>query len=357
MRRACAIRFGLTWFVLLLGLHCFAATPSIAWSEDELVFMKEHPVIRLGVDPGFAPFEFFSADGQYSGIAADYLALISDITGLRFEPVRDLSWPRAYDLALGGEIDVLPAVGKTPEREQHFLLSKPYYHFKRVIVTRDTDTWITGMGDLEGRSVAVQRHSSQHSYLQAFPKINLSLYETVDSALTAVATGEELAFLGNLATTNYLIRSHGMTNLRFISFEAESRQSLHIAVRKDWPVLAGIIDKAMGTIPEEEQLAISKKWIDLETELDYGPIIRIVLMVGSLILIVLGVSWYWIMRLRREIRHRILIQEDLERAKQEADEANEFKSSFMARMSHEIRTPLNAITGMEIGRASCRERV
>ncbi len=36
----------------------------------------------------------------------------------------------------------------------------------------------------------------------------------------------------------------------------------------------------------------------------------------------------------------------MEKAKLEADAANEFKSSFMARMSHEIRTPLNAITGM-----------
>jgi signal transduction histidine kinase len=58
------------------------------------------------------------------------------------------------------------------------------------------------------------------------------------------------------------------------------------------------------------------------------------------------VSFYWIILLRKEVKKRILIQINLESAKQEAERANEFKSSFIARMSHEIRTPLNAVIGM-----------
>lgn len=49
---------------------------------------------------------------------------------------------------------------------------------------------------------------------------------------------------------------------------------------------------------------------------------------------------------KKEIKERQKIQTDLQQAKLAAEEANQFKSSFMARMSHEIRTPLNAITGM-----------
>ncbi|NLX92243.1 MAG: transporter substrate-binding domain-containing protein [Firmicutes bacterium] len=329
-----------------LATPCFAADNSISWAEDELTFMKEHPVIRLGVDPKFVPFEFIDEDGEYKGIAADYLALISEKTGLQFEVVKGLTWPEAYNMALAGGVDALPAIGKTSEREKYFLFSEPYYYYKRVIVTRDIDTWISGIEDLEGLAVAVQRNSSHHSYLLSYPNINLSLYESVEAALTAVATGTEKAFIGNLATTNYLIRANGLTNLRFVSFEAEKQQALYFAVRKDWPELISIFNKAMNTIPESEKLAINNKWIELDTDLDYGPIIRILSIVGAFIAVVLSVSFFWIARLRKEIRQREQIQLDLEKAKREADEANEFKSRFMARMSHEIRTPLNAITGM-----------
>jgi signal transduction histidine kinase/CheY-like chemotaxis protein len=329
-----------------IAAPCFAAGSSISWEEDELAFMEAHPVIRLGVDPGFVPFEFINADGEYKGIAADYLDLISNRTGLQFEAVKGLTWPEAYDMALAGEVDVLPAIGKTIEREEHFLFSEPYYYYKRVIVTRDTDTEISGIDDLAGYSVAVQRNSSHHSYLLSYPQINLSLYDSVEAALTNVATGTEKAFIGNLATTDYLIRSNGLTNLRFVSFEAERQQALYFAVRKDWPVLARILDKAMDSITESERLAINNKWIELDTHMDYGPIVRIISVIGAIIAIVLFVSFFWIARLHKEIRQRKQIQLDLKKAKSEADEANAFKSSFMARMSHEIRTPLNAITGM-----------
>ena len=168
----------------------------------------------------------------------------------------------------------------------------------------------------------------------------------MEAAIAAVATGEEKAYIGNLATTNYLIRSHGITNLRFVAFEAEKQQSLYFAVRKDWPELVSIFNKALGTITDSEKLAINNKWIDLEADINYGPIIRILVAIGSLIAVVLAVSFFWIARLRKEIQQRKQIQLDLEKAKREAEAANEFKSSFMARMSHEIRTPLNAITGI-----------
>jgi signal transduction histidine kinase len=49
--------------------------------------------------------------------------------------------------------------------------------------------------------------------------------------------------------------------------------------------------------------------------------------------------------INREIKRKNLIQEDLEKAKERAEESDRLKSAFLANMSHEIRTPLNGILG------------
>lgn len=344
MKKILVILISMSVF-LTMSPTTYGADSTILWTDEELEFIAAHPIITMGVDPQFVPYEFIDND-IYSGIASEYVELIEQKTGIDFQVVPDLTFIQAYYEALAGNIDVLPAVSKTPAREEFFLFSDMYYETQRVIVTRDNNTSIDNLKDLYGETVAVQEASSHQSFLSEYSEITMSTYSTVGEALVEVSAGAEFAFVGFLATSDYIAKSLGLTNLRFASIPNDQPIGLHFAVRQDWAILVIILNKCLDSITTEEKIAISSRWVTIQTETDYGPVWEIIIMVGSVVFLITAISLIWVFRLKKEMHKRKIIQIDLENAKRDADEANAVKSRFMARMSHEIRTPLNAITGM-----------
>ena len=187
MKKASALLLGILLLSLVFGAFGAPALAAPSEQESELeltveerAFLRDHPVIHLGVDPSFVPYEFIDTDGTYKGIAADYIALIQERTGLNMVVTPDLTWAEAYEKAVKGEIDVLPCVGQTPEREKYFLFSEGYFTFQRAVFYNEETKGINRFEDLYGKTVAVQLNSSHHSYMKQFPQIALSLYPTVE---------------------------------------------------------------------------------------------------------------------------------------------------------------------------------
>lgn len=332
------------YLILIVGiLLCLAnfvyADASLQLSREEYQFLEEHQTVRLGIDPKFMPFEFLDEQDIHTGIAADLLALISERTGLSFTYDPTLSWTETISQAREGSIDVLSAVGYTRDRAEYLTYLPAYIHFQRAIIVQKSNTSVTSFSDLLGRQVAVQRGSSHEDFLTAYPSITPRLYNTVEEALLAVNHGEEVAFVGNEATSVYLSRLLGLTELTIIPITEDGEQSLHIAVHRSEPILASILQKAFDSISEAELAAILNSWIRYETKIDYWPVIRIAIVIAIIIVLAFALSSYWIVRLKKAIREK-------EEAQKRAEEADREKSRFLARISHEIRTPLNGVRGM-----------
>ena len=340
--RSGALSTSLLIFLLILScLTSLGASPSLVFTEQELTFIETHTEIRLGVDPQFMPFEFFDEKGLHRGIAADILSLVSARSGLTFTSDPDLSWPDALNGARDGSIDLLAAIGYTAERAEFLTYLEPYMSFQRSIVIQNSNTTISSFDDLAGRQVAVQKESSHEGFLRAYPDIPLRTYDTVQDALLAVNRGEEVAFIGNEATSAYLSRTLGLSELKFITVNEGGPQSLHIAVRSDLPLLASIIQKSLDDISKNELSSILASWIQYEQTYDYSELIRAAAIILSLFLLILIISAFWIVRLRKVVKEKVAAQI-------RAEQADVQKGMFMARVSHEVRTSPQRYTGDEL---------
>lgn len=319
----------------------------ITLTTAEEVWVRDHPVIRLGIDPEFAPFEYITSDGAYSGIASEYIKILNQRLGLNMQVTKDFTWKEAIDKAKSKEIDVLPCVGITQERKKFLKFSKPYINFHRVIITRTDNPFLTGLSDIENMKVAVQQNTSHEGYLRENTKIEPLLYKTQQEALLAISNGQVQAFIGNIASSTYWIRKLNLTNLKVAAPVSQKTQNLHFAVREDWPELVSIINKGLASISQEEGNNIRKRWVNVE----YKPGIarqvvwRYILQVAGVAIVILLISLLWNYRLKKEIQKRIEIDKKLFEANKNLKKLDQLKSMFIASMSHELRTPLNSIIG------------
>jgi|GEM_PF-2062811 len=289
----------------------FHPSATLALTAAEQQWLADHPDIRLGVDPEFHPFEFLDEGGAHRGIAADYVALLNQRTGLNMRVEPGLTWTEVVDRARRREIDVLPVVGRTEERSGFLEFSREYVAFHRVIVTRTDTPFLTGVADLQELRVAVQESSSHAGFLADRTDIEPQTYPTLQAAILAVADGEADALVGNLASAGYWIRELNLTNLKVASSASEETFGLHFAVRNDWPELTSILNKGLASISDEEQRAIAQRWVVLkfDPQTDYGPLVRVALLAAGVLLLAL----LWV-RQNRKQQARLQVARDQEGA-------------------------------------------
>lgn len=314
---------------------------SLQLSEDEQLWIKQHPQITIGVDPTRAPFEYINEQGQYSGMASDYLKLISEKTGLVFVVQNNATWKDVMQSAHSGKLDLLPAVMASPQREEFLDFSRPYINYPMVIVTKKDSGFISHLEELHNKQVSVVGDYATEDILRNnHPGIKLKTAKNLHQALKWVASGEVDAMIDNLASVTYAISQLGITNLK-ISGTTPYDFALAVAAPKQHKTLLAIFQKALDSINKKQTLAIQQQWVSVayEQKFDYKKYLYFSLAVLLFILIIL--LWNW--RLSTEIKARKIA----EAALYENQNILEYKNNILELLSKgsNLKTILETLIG------------
>ncbi|MCF8089722.1 MAG: transporter substrate-binding domain-containing protein [Desulfotignum sp.] len=198
----------------LIGVGCFTpyAHPVFAGDADTAA----RQTIRSGAEVDYPPFSFVDEHGKANGFSVELMRAALAVMG-RDVTFRTGPWTDVRTWLEHAEIDALPLVGRTPEREALFDFTVPYMSLHGAIVVRGNETGIRDLADLRGRKVAVMTGDNAEEFLRREDRgIDIHTRPTFDIALQELSDGRYDAVVAQRLVALRLIQKAGLTDLHVI---------------------------------------------------------------------------------------------------------------------------------------------
>ncbi|GAA6205409.1 transporter substrate-binding domain-containing protein [Thalassotalea sp. SU-HH00458] len=276
-------------------------------TKDEKTFLSEVDTIKVGINKSWRPVEFVNENGKAEGINADILALISQKTGINFTFKFYDSWSEMLQGVINKEVDLLGSANESEERKKVLSFTDSYWDMPWVVIHQRQQRSGLKLKDFYGKKLAIVKGYHVSKVIQKdHPNIILKLVDDHEEGIKAVQQGEVQGLIENIASASELIRRESLMTLYMSVVDEFNLDKNSFAIRKDWPELTRIINKALLTISESERFVIYEKWfgINLETGFDKDTVLRLSAQIGVIIITIIVVIVVWNRRLYVEIQTR-----------------------------------------------------
>lgn len=291
----CSKLFRRLAFLVLLS----ALSSSPAWTAQ--------PALVSAAEPAYPPLSFADAEGHATGFAVELACAAVQAMGHEVE-FSVQSWATLKQALAADRLDLLPLVGRTPERNTLFDFTVPYLSLYGGIVLRRDTQGIDSLDDLRGKPIGVMVGDNAEEYLrrQGFAE-SLITTPTFVEALALLKAGDVVAVVMQEVVARRLIDDLGMTGLRVGPRLTDFRQDFTIAVTEGDATLLAMLNEGLSRVVADGTYArLLETWLDPYQRLPLRERVNLPLITAIMVGLALlfAVLTYWNRRLVWEINER-----------------------------------------------------
>ncbi|HHJ81109.1 MAG TPA: transporter substrate-binding domain-containing protein, partial [Candidatus Tenderia electrophaga] len=273
----------------------------IELNEAEKKWLETHPTVKFTGDPNWLPYEAFDEQGRYIGIVSEYIAIISEITGIEFKMDPSKTWSESIKKVQQGVVDIISETDDS-YLTSHLNFTTPYIANPLVMVMRSNESYVENINQIKQKKIAlIKDYGYADKIIKKYSDIKFIRVNNIQDGLLSVSTGDVDALICTLALCSYTIVDLGLNNVK-ISGKTEFDTKLALGVQKNMPELLSILNKAIKTITPEQKQVILERWIKnkVENKTDYTLTFQVI----GLSVILISIFIIWNRRLSREINLR-----------------------------------------------------
>jgi two-component system sensor histidine kinase EvgS len=210
---------------------------------------KPSPPVISAAEIDYPPFSIVDEGGSAGGFSVELLRAALAAMG-RDVTFRTGPWNEVKGWLEKGDVQVLPLVGRTPEREELFDFTVPYMTLHGAIVVRFGTEDIRDLADLRGRRVGVMRGDNAEEFLRREERgIHLQTAPTFEQALHELSQGHYDAVVVQRLVALRLIPQTGLANLQVVDKPVEDfRQDFCFAVKKGDSRMLALLNEGLAIV-------------------------------------------------------------------------------------------------------------
>ena len=183
--------------VKLLCFICVLLFSILMLNNENIYAVNNEKIIyKSATEYDYPPFSVVT-DGQADGFSVELLKAVANEIGIEIEFKVD-HWDTIKTELENGQLDILPLVGYSEERDEYFDFTVPYIVMKGNIFVRNDYTGIESEQDLFGKEIIVMRgdNSQEYAEMMNFTE-KLILVDTYAEAFELLSSGKHDAVLAH----------------------------------------------------------------------------------------------------------------------------------------------------------------